>query len=253
MRGIHLSFMKRIFYLWGEEPREEPLSPLPPLSKHLAQAGLLASPRRTPLVRNTLWLPSRGGVALPSSPLLGEEPDRRRKISLEPFSIPTLPLTLQEMKELFRTDSLEPPPGSALLLGPSLFWAFRLFRLTENLIARESYLPSLMQGDSFWEARWIPVLPEEMEKEMEHLGESLPGALRCMAQEEGKAPEIAPREHTREMLFTLLDGLIRLCLGRENKVKSSAQSFPSLHDAWLEALSTPSPKVLWKKEEELRE
>ncbi len=253
MRGIHLSFMKRTFYLWGEESQEESSSPLAPLSKHLLQGGLLRSSRRRPLVRNTLWLPSRGDMQIPSSSLLGEEPDRRRKVLGAPFSVPTLPLTIQEMEELFRRDSLEVPPGSRLLLGHSLSWAFRLFRLAENLLARESYLPSLVKEDSFWEARWIPVLPEDMEKEMERLSGSLPGVLRCMTQEEGKAPEIAPREHTREMLFTLLDGLIRLRLNRENPRKSSPKNLPSLHDAWLEALGSPSPKVIWKKEEELRE
>ena len=44
MRGIHLSFVKRTFYLWGEESREESPSPLPPPSRHLAQGGLHMPP-----------------------------------------------------------------------------------------------------------------------------------------------------------------------------------------------------------------
>ncbi len=253
MRGIHLSFMERTFYLWGEEPREETLSPLPPLSKHLTQAGLLAFSRRTPLVRHTLWLPSRGDRPLFSSPLLGNEPDRRRKILGAPFSIPALPLTIEELEELFLRDSLEAPPGSRLLLGNSLFWVFQLFRLAENLLARESYLPSLAARESFWEASWIPVLPEDAEKTMERLAENMPGVLRCMASGEENPPEISPRGHAREMLYTLVDGVIRLRLGKRKETKQSGKTFPSLHDAWISALQSPSARVQWKNEGELEE
>ncbi|WP_198003041.1 hypothetical protein [Dethiosulfovibrio peptidovorans] len=179
-------------------------------------------------VKRTLWLPARGSVPVPSSPLLGDEPDRRKKTILAPFSLSVLPLKTQDLQDLFQRDSLEVPPGTGLILGRSLHWGLRLFRLVGNLIAQESYLPSLIQRDSTWEAIWIPVLSEEGERAMEHLAESLPGVLRSMALGE-KPPEIPAMDHTREMISTVLDGLIRLRLSKGPK-----KALPSLHDVWLD-------------------
>ena len=247
MRAIHLSFGERTFYLWGEEPREKPQSADPTLLKHLVQGELFQPSGRMTTVKRTLWLPARGGVPVPSSPLLGDEPDRRKKTALAPFSLSVLPLKAQDLQDLFQRDSLEAPPGTGLILGQSLHWGLRLFRLVENLIAQESYLPSLVQRDSTWEAVWIPVLSEEGERAMEHLAESLPGVLRSMASGE-KPPEIPAMDHTREMVSTVLDSLIRLRLS-----KGPQKALPSLHDVWLEALRSPSPEVRWKEEKDIVE
>ncbi|HPQ38311.1 MAG TPA: DEAD/DEAH box helicase [Synergistaceae bacterium] len=252
MRGIHLSFTEGIFYLWAEEFRQGNAPPLPSLSKHLHEAGLIASPRKAPLVRGTFWLPSRGKAFLPSSPLLGNEPDRRRKIVAAPHSISALPLKIEDLLELFEKETLQSPPGSRLILGNSLLWGARLFGLAQNIAARENYLPSLRFRKSQWEALWIPVLSEEAEREAERLRESLPGVLRCMTLGEEKTPEISPRQHVEEMLAALLDGILRFRLREKEARKGSSPQFASLHDAWIEALQSSSPRVRWKNEEDLK-
>jgi SNF2 family DNA or RNA helicase len=253
MRGIHLSFAERNFYLWAEEPRRETVPPLPPLPKHLFEAGLFSSSRNTPLLRGTAWLPSSGNTPLPSSPLLGEEPDRRKKIVLASHPIFVLPLTTEEICELFGKEDFTPLSGSRLLPGNSLFWGTRLFRLAENLLARESYLPSLVQGeDSSWEARWIPVLSEDFEKELERLAGTFPGVLRCLTLRGKEPPRTSPRQSALEMLQVLLDRIIRARL-QKRRSKEVRTKPSNLHDAWIEALQVPSPRIPWEKEEELRE
>ncbi len=231
---------------------QETTTPLPPLPKHLFEAGLLSSSRKRPLLRGTAWLPSRGDRALPSSSLLGEEPDRRKKIVLAPHSISALPLAPEDLFELFDKEDLSPPPGSRLLLGNSLFWGIRLFRLAENLLARESYLPSLVRREECWEALWIPLLSEDFERELERLEGVCPGALRCLTFQGKEAPQVSPRQSVREMLQVLLDRMIRFRL-QKRESREFREKPSNLHDAWIQALQASSPKISWKNEEDLRQ
>ncbi|WP_352424944.1 DEAD/DEAH box helicase [Aminomonas paucivorans] len=254
--ALHLSFWRGRAWLWGERafPWEEP-GPRHPgdagregLREVLKRLGAGVRVSLSRVETPWAWLPTRGALPLPSSPLLGE-PKGRGTVRLRPHGVTALGLEAGELFDLLAALAEGTPPG----IGgdASLAWWGRLAREAANLGIREACLPGLVRGDRGWEARWIPLPDEEAQQALDRLAASLPGVARCLGEGAKTPPETAPR-----FLAETAAGWLADALGRSGPVPFPPR-FPgpreSLHDAWLEALGAPDPVVPWPEEGELED
>ena len=91
------------------------------------------------------WLPSRGEAPLPSSTLVGSEPDRRQKLLIKPFSVIARRLQIRELLMLSSIADNGNVPDSGVIFGNSINWIGQLLKVALNLVANEAFLPTITQ------------------------------------------------------------------------------------------------------------
>jgi superfamily II DNA or RNA helicase len=243
--ALHISIFSGAAFLWSE-------SVSPGDIKELRQAVKAVTFGLKILKSNTenqfAWLPTRGDLPIPSTPLLGEEPDKRRKVQLRPFSIAARPLTVEELFEFMAIAGRGNIPGSGVLFGNSVPWIRQLLEIALRLAGEESFLPTITGYDSQWEARWVPIPTDEAEVKLQKIIQSMPAVCRCLNNTGEIAPE-TPRQATFEMLLAhSLDFIVRNSIVTERKKKTAH----SVHDAWLDALSSEDATIKWSSQSELQ-
>ena len=243
--ALHISIFNGAAFLWSEGVSPGDI-------KELRQAVKAVSFDLKILKNNTenqfAWLPSRGDLPIPSTPLLAEEPDKRRKVQLRPFSIAARPLTVEELFEFMAIAGRGNIPGSRVLYGNSVPWIRQLLDIALKLVGEESFLPTITGYDNQWEARWVPVPTDEVEIKLQKIIQAMPAVCRCLNNTGEIAPE-TPRQATFEMLLAhSLDFIVRNSIVTERKKKTAH----SVHDAWLNALSSEDATIKWSKQSELQ-
>ncbi|RLC01555.1 MAG: ATP-dependent helicase [Deltaproteobacteria bacterium] len=243
--ALHISIFNGTAFLWSEGVSPGDI-------KELRKAVKAVTFDLKILKNNTenqfVWLPTRGDLPIPSTPLLGEEPDKRRKVQFRPFSIAARPLTVEELFEFMAIAERGNIPGSGVLYGNSVPWIRQLLDIALKLAGEESFLPTITGYDSQWEARWVPVPTDEAEVKLQKIIQSMPAVCRCLNNTREIAPE-TPRQATFEMLLAhSLDFIVRNSIVTERKKKTAH----SVHDAWLDALSSEDATIKWSNQSELQ-
>lgn len=242
---LHISFMNGIAYLWSEGTHIGDIKELRSATKAVGFSAKI-------LKRNTeitaLWLPSRGDQPVPSSPLIGLEPDRRKKLQLRAFNAVTRPLDLADLFELSAFVADGNIPGSGVIFGHSIAWTAGLVNVALAMKAKELFLPTVVQHAGQWEARWIPVPDEKTESQLERLAVEMPAVCRCQSSLLEKAPEVPKRIVVDSLLARCLDAFIR----EANATAVKENPTDNIHDAWLQALVNDKARIEWV-ENEIRE
>jgi len=246
MIALHLSFFAGTAFLWSEG---RDIGDIKELRAAVKAVGFPVKILKGNTQRKPLWLPSRGERPVPSSPLVGAEPDRRKKVALHAYPAATRPLTVAELLELCTLSGNGNLPGSGVIFGPSIAWTGRLVDVALALAAQEAFLPTLVQHQGHWEARWVPVPDDQCEAHLERLAGNMSAVCRCLGGSTEQAPEVPGRVLIESVLTHCLDGLIR----GANAASQKQQRPDSLHDAWLQALVSAEGRVRWDAEPELRE
>ena len=112
--------------------------------------------------RAIAWLPSNEHGALPSSPLLIEEPEERGEVTLTSWETPSLALTSVQAVAVLVASVDRTTWGPGAIAGKTLdYWA-TVLRFAGSLVARQQYLPGVVvEGDgTTFLARWEPVFTE---------------------------------------------------------------------------------------------
>jgi len=259
---LHLSVLEGVPCLWAEQDAPQKGSPdrtetestylLQDLSiKELRRVLKPHLPELKILKSNTVsafvWLPSRGGSPILYRPLAQPSQDRRYKIHLKPFEIKAIALNSMDVAELSRLAGSKQHLEGGIILGPSILWMSRSFNNVLNMAISEQFLPGLEYKEDNWQARWIPLPDQEQEKELKSLSDSMPGVIRSISTSAEEPPQTDPQQLTSQFVSRLLDSMIRIA--HSSGISSKRKSFPSIHDAWLSALSTPDPVVNWKGKE----
>ncbi|WP_245153511.1 DEAD/DEAH box helicase [Chlorobaculum sp. 24CR] len=204
---------------------------------------------RKPMLRELLaWLPHRGHERVPSSPLLGDAPDRRRKSSLNPLRVTALPLDIAFCFAFFSCVREGSVPGSGAFFGPSVFWAMQLFDTAVHLVCAERYLPSLVRGTIQWEGRWVPYPENSLVARLDTLSETMPPVCRCLSGERKTPPQTSARELQAALLQEQVDRLVRL----SSVTTSRKEAKPlTIHDAWMQSLLGRNPEIQWERKPEI--
>jgi SNF2 family DNA or RNA helicase len=242
--ALHISIFNGAAFLWSEGVSPGDI-------KELRQAVKAVTFDLKILKKNTekqfAWLPTRGDLPIPSTPLLGEEPDKRRKAQLRPFPIAARPLTVEELFEFIAIAGRGNIHGSGVLYGNSVPWIRQLLDIALKLAGEESFLPTITGYDSQWEARWVPVPSDEVEVKLQKIIQCMPAVCRCLNNTGEIAPD-TPRQATFEMLLAhSLDFIVRNSIVSARKTKTAY----SVHDAWLDALSSEDATIKWSNQSEL--
>ena len=262
MIGLHVSFIDGVPFLWGEQANakskmDNRAYPLDPGISGLKEAFKRIASQIKVLKSNTtlkvVWLPSRGNEPIPSSPVIAPAPDQRRKIGLGPYRTTARELVLEEFLELTALAESGDLTGSGVILGRSFFWANRFLKTILKAGLKETFLPGLVDRGGVWEGRFIPVLDEADEKDLQTLTATMPGVCRCMGESVDSPPETSPDLVVNQALAYGLDCLVRQANKPVKTRAKAGNNYSSLHDAWLAALVSSDGVVHWSKESEVRE
>ncbi|PYQ12852.1 MAG: ATP-dependent helicase [Acidobacteria bacterium] len=270
---LHVALVRGRLCLWGESA-PEPVGRRPARARARARAvrrvKAAASPYDTEASRLSgalgdavpglsmagsaaeslvAWLPSVAGEPLPSSPLLTAAGGARQgpaASDLKPWLVSTVPLSAAQAVLLLcacvERDTLAP----GLVVSKDLaFWALVL-RFAGALVARQRFLPGMVESDLGWRAQWTPVLDGADAQRRVRLAAAMPGACRALSPRAAAGP---PEGTALEAL----DGALAMLV--DQLVRTAAVSTPaapeSVDEAWLRALGTPDGDVVEREPAEL--
>lgn len=191
-----------------------------------------------------LWLPSRDNTPLPSSPLLQlESSGDGRAPELEAWSAEAL--RLENDAVLAFLTALPGPddetPG--IVVGADLnFWR-AAGRFALELIARQRFMPVLLEHDGQFLALWKPQLEEPVDRaRFDQLVRAMPPACRALTPRATHEPSaLTPRALLEHFFETQVDGFARRHAAvRRIDLKSGLTPVAAL---WLAALNDADPRL----------
>ncbi|MCL4416064.1 MAG: SNF2 helicase-associated domain-containing protein [Actinobacteria bacterium] len=244
MIALHISILNGIPYIWSEGSQVGAI-------KDLQTAVKAIDPDIKVLKSNaeflTVWLPSYGNIPVPSSPLIGAEPDKKKKVCLKSFSVLARPLKIEEALELTSIAEGGNIAESQVIFGSSIIWTGKLLKIALNLVAQENFLPTLLQHCGSWEARWLPIPCDATDKQLEKLSAAMPAVCRCLNNDTEKAPDVLAHIVLNMLLAKSIDAIIRSA----DPLKNNCKKHDSLHDAWTAALTAENAQVMWADKQEI--
>ncbi len=249
MLVLHAAFYRNNLYLWGESaPRDKQtvksnsraLSAYPYCCDHrvvldsLTCIACFFSSAPPEADTQTIWLPTQGKTALPSSPLIAERPKSRQPVTLAAWKIQVLTLHPAETLQLL-TRVRERALGIGVVAGDDLrYWSEALI-LAGTLVYRQQVLPTLVEQGRSYRACWMPILLGEDSHRLERLACAMPPAARAIGADHRAPPDVAAREVLRAFLDTVTDPIVRQASDHATRVFTTPSS-TDVHAEWLKAL-----------------
>jgi SNF2 family DNA or RNA helicase len=232
------------------------------LGAALKQAGidLKASARPSSAIA---WLPTAQGRPAASSPLIAEPPDPGAEVVLAPWTVTALGLSRAQVVELLCACADRRTLAPGVIVGADLaFWATAL-RFAGALVARQQFLPDLVEQDGSYWARWRPVYSGPDADRLSSLARAMPHACRALTSDAAAPPAVSPSSLLSDFIASVVDHLVRASLSAEQAFPSTRRShevvtpalrrgrprgkkapaFASLHDQWLSALRAPDGEM----------
>lgn len=244
MIALHISILNGTPYIWSEGSQVGAIKDLQTAVKAI---GLDIKVLKGNAEFLTVWLPSHENIPAPSSPLIGAEPDKKKKVCLKPFSVLARPLKIEEAIKLTSIAEGGNIFESQVIFGSSIIWTGKLLKIALNLVAQENFLPALLQHNGRWEARWLPIPCDSSDKQLEKLSTAMPAVCRCLNNNTEKAPDVPAQIVLNTLLAKSIDAIIRSANPLTNKCKKH----DSLHDVWTAALAAENAQVMWADEQEI--
>ncbi len=267
MIALHLSFIDGIPCLWGEKGggntslgKKKTLNPMSypfdPGLRELRSAIALLSPGISVTAKNTdlcyAWLPSADGMPAASSPILRELPPPSSEIAIAPWLVNVRKLHEVEALQVMMAMRDDAFSGTGILPGDSLLWCRDAFMPMLRMATTGNFLPDMQMTDTGARARWLPAPDAGIAQTCAALASSMPAVCRCVNSSSRSAPDVPADFVLKQMLENSLDAFIRMSepaadtSGRRKKIKPE-----SLHDAWLDALSSEDSVVHWQDHREM--
>jgi SNF2 family DNA or RNA helicase len=198
------------------------------------------------------WLPTRAGQAIPSSPVIVEQPPGRGTAELCPWNVTTYRMEWSEAVDLFCACSRKKVIAPGVIVGEDLAFWFDALRFAGSVIARQQYLPSIETGEGDFRAVWLPLYLGDDAESLMHLAKRMPPAARALSDmRSAEPPAIAPIDQLKSFLGGTLDHLVRSSSQEERSIpkRGKETAFESVHDAWLSALNSPDNRIPGDKSE----
>jgi len=199
-----------------------------------------------------VWLPTRAGQAIPSSPLIAEQSPGRGKIKLRSWIITTYRMEWSEAVDLLCTCSGKKVLAPGVVIGDDLrFWS-EAIRFAGSLVARQQYLPSVQTGEDDFRAVWQPVYLGDDTEGLMQLAQRMPPSARALCEIASNEPPFTPAvDALRRFVGGSLDCLVRHSSWDERSLskRGNQANFESIHDAWLYALRSRDNRIPGPKKE----
>jgi len=261
---LHTSLSGGRVFLWGEGPGKDgaplskrrvrkPAQPYPydagadRIEDALERSSIPVIIRKERFCKMAVWLPSRKGVPIASSPLIAEPPAGKGKIETLPWIVTACPLETVDWVDLLCHSMNRPTLAGGVIVSPVLRFLSRCLRCAGAMVAEEKFLPGLVREERKYLAIWEPV-PDDRDLEfLSSMAGEMPPALSFMTQPSDSSPPGAEaRDLLQDFINKAVDYLVRSSCPeylrglREKKKKSR---FESVHDAWLYSLRHADPMV----------
>jgi superfamily II DNA or RNA helicase len=240
---LHLARSQEQWLLWAETeaaPKRRKSSKKYPYgaSAALVQAAVATSfpvEPELPKCRVVALLPTCGGVALPSSPLLAELPSHQEGWVAERWDVEAVLLSDQTAVDIISTCRGRKVLSPGVVVGDDLAHWGKVLDLASRLVAQGSYLPGLRLVGKRYLSVWEPVSDGAAREQLLALRRQMPGVAFALSQDK---QAIDRPDTLSEALRSLVDNLVR----------SANQGAPwpsrsSLHDRWLSALVAPTGEL----------
>lgn len=265
---LHAGTQKNNLYLWAEVGGEKPAQSvkntgrknsdsLPNrfpydggaevLSAALKKAGIKIVATKRLIEPLTIWLPTEGRTAFPSSLLIAEPQKSKAKLELFPWTVNGLSLKMDDIIELLCVCVGRRTLAPGVIVGNDLaFWAASM-RFAGAIVAKQQYLPGMIKKNEAYAACWEPVFDGQDKEHLTQLAKNMPAVARAFSlRDADKPPESSPISLLSEFIAAMLNSLVRTAssvkspiLESKTKRKVNKASFNSIHDQWLFALQSP--------------
>jgi SNF2 family DNA or RNA helicase len=252
---LHASLDGRGLWFWAEgrsEPGTAPQSErgkrkrnVPPSSPYDAgsdrlMAALGASavaPAKLRVQTAVLWLPSVNTQPVASSGMIADAPDERQHPVLQPWTITGLSLAWNAAIEVLCACAGRRTLAAGVIVGEDLAYWTAAMRLAAALVARQHFLPDVVEQDGAALARWRPAPTYADSQAMAQLAAAMPDVCRA-AGDAQTPPGASPSAILSAFVESVVDQLVR----------SSGAPVPvgpmdSADARWLAALAREDPRL----------
>ncbi len=201
------------------------------------------------------WVPWTKEGPAPSSGLIADLSGPDDEPLLKPCLVEVYPLCGRETVELLCACMGKRTLDRGLVVGNDVsFWAEAL-RFAGSLIARRRIVPGLLPDEEPARAVWEPVMPGRDAEQLDALAKRMPPAARAFTDPGTReAPTTSARAVLHSFIAESVDAMMRLAPPPPFKTSAKRSrrgdaAFPSVHDAWFDALTTPDGAVEAEKRE----
>ncbi|MEG1602719.1 MAG: DEAD/DEAH box helicase [Cloacibacillus sp.] len=228
---------------WGADSRELRAA----LKEAAIRHGRKSSSEETAEI--FLLLPSRGGLPVPSNPILGDAASDG-PITAASYSTEAVVLSFDEFMELIRlyreSDERLSIPG--VLFGDDIKYLCRAAEYTAALVQRGSYMPDMKREEAGYVSQWRPMILAKYQDEFTAFASAMPALLCGLS---ASAPFTAPRGR-RAAAFSLLESLLDMMI-RASQSQAAERgrkvNAGNPHEIWLRSLIwQKAPLLKWDEE-----
>jgi len=257
---LHAGICDDQLFLWGEVPSERRNGPakaqsstaeasLPAslpydaaaetLVDALAETGCRLDAKQADT--RVVWLPTHDGAPLPSSSLIADAPVNEAEPVLAAWCVTALPLSTEDAIHFLSASVGKDMLAPGIILGSDVVFFTKVLRFAGALVAREQWLPDLVEREGAFRACWKPVFIGNDAERLALLAGAMPHACRALTRTPDASPDRAPMAVLTHVTGEFVDYLVRTTwLGKPLSAfrmrKHRPGSFSSLHDQWLHAL-----------------
>ena len=188
-----------------------------------------------------ILLPSLEHLPLASSPLVAEPLASIDSLALRPWRVTTVtlnwPATIDFLCACAGKRTLA---AGVVVTGDLAYWVAAL-RLAGAMVARQHFLPDVVEERGKFVARWRPVPSHAESRTMAELAASMPDACRAIAIDPA-APAPSPDVLLKAFVEGAVDHLAR-SVGIRTQSASIRAPHDSLDEQWLAALTQPDGRL----------
>lgn len=259
MLVLHAGFFEDDILFWAEVPLEgnsvpsdnckETGKPYLPydagaerLKDVIASTLFDGSIRKLETSTRIAWLPTAEKTPISSSPLITDVSlARKDKVELKPWTVTTLDMglanTISFLSACINKDILK----SGMVVGPDLDFFTKAVRFAGALVARQQYLPDVVNYEGEYHAIWDPIFLGSDKEHLEEFTTRMPHACQCLTFKgtPKNRPVTSPGMSMTNFIVKVVDYVARYTIfDQPNSWGEPAENdeFDSIHDHWLHAL-----------------
>ena len=218
---LHAGRDEKQFFVWGEGPAEEDFlavqrgrPPKNPVEKPYpfdagveglssALEALSVDIGRREVENITVWMPTRAGSPIPSSPLIADTPDSKAKLTLAPWTVSAYLLEAGELIDFLCTCMGKRVLAPGIIPGSDLLWWAEALKFAGSLAAGQKYLPGVRVEEGKYVALWEPVFAGEDAEGLVKLATQMPPVARALTRTPTLTPELSARPPETPATFVL--------------------------------------------------
>jgi len=189
-----------------------------------------------------IWLPSIGGSPVASSRLVAEAPDRIDQAALQSWRVTVVSASWSAAIELLCACTGRRTLAAGVIVGEDLAFWVAAMRLGAALVARQHFLPDIVEEQGEVLARWRCAPTYADLQAITQLAAAMPDA--CRAAGSAKFAPSAPQDVTlRAFIERIVDQLVRDAGTEPVQRAAMGAAFDSADAQWLAALERENARL----------